>query len=192
MFALVAIATTAGAQTKYDIWVGGVQVTSANASNITGGDIKSGTVTFKQSTNGVYTLTLTNVKIERSGSGKQGIRNGLAGLIINFEHIKEIAGSDVILHSGNMVTMGKNSITRTRSAYKKYLLRFPPYSMVDIKPGSFAVGESSAADPLRESDNAPDQTSDVEYASALRDPGVRIPIGKGKDADRYPSQGCAG
>lgn len=114
------------------------------------------------------------------------------GLIINFEHIKEIAGSDVILHSGNMVTMGKNSITRTRSAYKKYLLRFPPYSMVDIKPGSFAVGESSAADPLRESDNAPDQTSDVEYASALRDPGVRIPIGKGKGADRYPTQGCAG
>ena len=85
MLAFLAIATTAGAQTKYDIWVGGVQVTSANASNITGGDIKSGTVTFKQSTNGVSTLTLTNVKIERSGSGKQGIRTGFAGLIINFE-----------------------------------------------------------------------------------------------------------
>ena len=35
----------------------------------------------------------------------------------------------ISFHSGQCVTMGKNSITRTRSAYKKYLLRYPPYSL---------------------------------------------------------------
>lgn len=72
ILAIVAIATTARAQTKYDLWVGGVQVTSTNASNIKGGDIKSGTVKYDASKE---ELTLENVTIERSGSDKQGIYN---------------------------------------------------------------------------------------------------------------------
>ena len=75
------MATTAGAQTKYDIWVGGVQVTSANASNITGGDIKSGTVKYDATEN---ELILRNATITRSGTSKQGIRNQVAGLTITF------------------------------------------------------------------------------------------------------------
>lgn len=53
----------------------------------------------------------------------------IRGLIINFDHVKEISGNMISFHSGQCVTMGKNSITRTRSAYKKYLLRYPPYSL---------------------------------------------------------------
>lgn len=53
----------------------------------------------------------------------------IRGLIINFDHVKEITGNMVSFHSGQCVTMGKNSITRTRTAYKKYLLRYPPYSL---------------------------------------------------------------
>lgn len=51
------------------------------------------------------------------------------GLIINFDHVREIEGNNIIFHSGQCVTMGKNSITKTRSAYKKYLLKYPPYSL---------------------------------------------------------------
>ena len=83
ILALVAIATTAGAQTKFGLEVGGVQVTSANFSNITGGDIKSGTVKYNPTNR---KLTLTNVKIERSGSGRRGIYNEKIGdLTIVFE-----------------------------------------------------------------------------------------------------------
>ena len=53
----------------------------------------------------------------------------IRGLIINFDHVKDITGTTICFHSGQCVTMGKNSITRTRSAYKKYLLRYPPYSL---------------------------------------------------------------
>ena len=48
--------------TSYNLWVGGVKVTSGNASNITGGGITRGKVTYDDSTK---TLTLNNVKIDR-------------------------------------------------------------------------------------------------------------------------------
>ena len=69
------------------------------------------------------------------------------GLIINFNHVKEISGTTVSFHSGHIVTMGKNSITRTRSSYKKYLMRFPPYTMVDVKPTVMQVAESGLLGP---------------------------------------------
>ena len=31
--------------------------------------------------------------------------------------------------SGQSVTLGKNTITKTRTAYKKYLMSYPPYSL---------------------------------------------------------------
>lgn len=64
------------------------------------------------------------------------------GLIINFNHVKEISGNAVTFHSGHVVTMGKNSITRTRASYKKYLMRYPPYTMVDINPAAMHVAEN--------------------------------------------------
>ncbi len=58
----------------------------------------------------------------------------IRGLIINFDHVREISGNTVSFHSGQVVTMGKNSITRTRSAYRKYLLHYPPYSLWEGSP----------------------------------------------------------
>ena len=68
--ALAATALGVQAATKYEINVGGVEVTSSNASNVTGGDIKSGTVTYNSSTK---TLTLTNVTITRTGGDNYGV-----------------------------------------------------------------------------------------------------------------------
>lgn len=53
----------------------------------------------------------------------------IKGLIINFDHIKDISGSTITFNSGQCVSMGKNSISKTRSAYKKYLMNYPPYSL---------------------------------------------------------------
>ncbi|MBR1883293.1 MAG: leucine-rich repeat protein [Muribaculaceae bacterium] len=70
------------AATDYGFWVGGVKVTSDNASNITGSNIKSGKAVYDHSNR---TLTLTNINIEREGSGNNGIHNqSNTGLTIVF------------------------------------------------------------------------------------------------------------
>ena len=60
------------AATKYQINVGGVEVTSDNYSNVTGGDIKSGTVKYDPNNK---ILTLTNVTITRTGGSNYGVHN---------------------------------------------------------------------------------------------------------------------
>lgn len=53
----------------------------------------------------------------------------MKGLIINFDHVKDITGGYINFYSGQSVTMGKNSASRTRQAYRKYLKKYPPYSL---------------------------------------------------------------
>jgi hypothetical protein len=67
------------------------------------------------------------------------------GLIINFDHVREIKGNSICFYSGQCVTMGKNSITKARSAYKKYLMKYPPYSLWE-GPGNTALQPEE--DPL--------------------------------------------
>ena len=65
----------AQAATKYEINVGGVEVTSDNCSNIasaSNNDITSGYAVYDPSTN---TLTLNHINIRRSGNGKYAIHN---------------------------------------------------------------------------------------------------------------------
>ena len=83
LIALVACGMVANAATKYQINVGGVEVTSDNASNVTGGDITGGTVSYNESTN---TLRLNNVTISRKGSSsKYAVHNrDCSGLTIKF------------------------------------------------------------------------------------------------------------
>ena len=62
----------ASAATKYEINVAGVEVTSDNASRITGGDITGGYAVYNASSN---TLTCYNLKIYRTGQDNYGIHN---------------------------------------------------------------------------------------------------------------------
>ena len=68
----------AHAATKYEINVGGIEVTSDNSSNVTGGNItvtsgcSSGYVQYSKSSN---TLTLHNITIKRTGSSNYAIHN---------------------------------------------------------------------------------------------------------------------
>lgn len=91
ILALVAIATTARAQTDYGFYVGGVRVNSSNASNITGSDITSGRASYNHSNK---TLTLNGVTITRTGSSTNSIENvSCAGLKIVFQGTNNLTNS---------------------------------------------------------------------------------------------------
>ena len=82
----------ANAATKYEINVAGVEVTSDNASNVTGGDIQRGYAVYNASSN---TLTCYNIKIRRSGSGSYGIHNRKCdNLTIVFKGNCEVVSAD--------------------------------------------------------------------------------------------------
>ena len=77
MMAIASIGIIANAD-NYEINVGGVEVTTSNYNNVTGGDItvtsgcSSGYVRFTPSTK---TLTLYNITIERTGNNNYGVHN---------------------------------------------------------------------------------------------------------------------
>ena len=92
--ALGAIALSAMAE-SYGIFVGGVEVTSKNCSNVTGGDIKAYSssvnggkpqVTFVKGDDSTPSvLTLWNVKIDRSGDNNRAINNKSCDVDIVFK-----------------------------------------------------------------------------------------------------------
>lgn len=53
----------------------------------------------------------------------------IKGLIINFDHVRDIIGHDINFYTGQSITLGKNTIAETRKAFKQYLQKFPPYSL---------------------------------------------------------------
>ena len=66
--------------TSYNLWVGGVEVTSDNASNITGEGITRGKVPYDDSTK---TLTLNNVNIDSVYSFANGVGTDSAGIYVS-------------------------------------------------------------------------------------------------------------
>ena len=81
--------------------------------------------------------------------GNRAFYRPMKGLIINLDHVKDITGYYVNFYSGQSVTMGRNSIGKTRQAYKRYLLRYPPYTMcepkheIDFETAGIQVAEST-------------------------------------------------
>lgn len=73
----------------------------------------------------------------------------MKGLIINLEHIKDTSGYYVNFYSGQSVSMGKNSMSKTKKAFKRYLLRYPPYTNCT---GDFRVAEGMTYDENEDSD----------------------------------------
>lgn len=69
--------------------------------------------------------TMNNVAIYLEG---RFFYRAMKGLIINFEHVKDISGFYVTFASGQCITMGRNNIGKTRQAYRRYLKRYPPYT----------------------------------------------------------------
>ena len=149
---LVVFATTARA---YDLWVGGVQVTTSNASDITGSNIKGNLssvnggnpkVNYVSSTN---TLYLYNVKIERTGKNNHAIENkGMNGLRI------VLKGQNVLKATGSSaVRLDKNTTITTT---------------VDGNQGKTSI-EGGSEDALYVSKNGSDDSPIIEIKDAVLD-----------------------
>ena len=104
LFVLAAMCSiVANAATKYEINIAGVEVTSDNASNVTGGDIQSGYAVYNASTN---TLTCYSLKIRRSGSGSYGIHNRKCdNLTIVFKGNCEVVTADHAMNLARSTTI---------------------------------------------------------------------------------------
>ena len=50
-------------------------------------------------------------------------------IIINLDHVCDINSYAVNFRSGQSVALGRNALQSTKRAYKRYLLRYPPYTM---------------------------------------------------------------
>ena len=62
-------------------------------------------------------------------------------LIINLDHVSDINSYSVNFQSGQSVALGKNALLSTKRAYKRYLLRYPPYTIwepVEVSGGAVA------------------------------------------------------
>ena len=63
----------------------------------------------------------------------------LSALIVNFDHVKEIDGQFINFESGQSASMGKNNISKTKTAFRKYLRECAPYG--------YYVGGIKVAEP---------------------------------------------
>ena len=50
-------------------------------------------------------------------------------LIINLDHISDLSSDSINFYSGQTVALGKNALLSTKRAYKRYLMRYPPYTI---------------------------------------------------------------
>ena len=50
-------------------------------------------------------------------------------MIINLDQVSDISGYNINFYSGRTLTIGKNALADIKKAFKKYLLRYPPYTV---------------------------------------------------------------
>jgi hypothetical protein len=50
-------------------------------------------------------------------------------MIINLDQVCDISGHTINFYSGQTLTIGKNALSNMKKAFKKYLLRYPPYTI---------------------------------------------------------------
>lgn len=129
---------------EYDLWIGGVRVTSDNASNITGADI-SGTVSYDAGTN---TLTLNNATVGAYEFGTFWHDTSCIysenDLIINLVGNNTLTGTDkggssygIYLDSGNLTFTGNGSLTVTAADLSE-----AKWSVAVFADGTITVEES--------------------------------------------------
>jgi len=85
-------------------------------------------------------------------------------LIINLDHVSDINKYSVNFASGQSVSLGKNALLSTKKAYKRYLLRYPPYTMWEPAEmaGSFVAEQSDETAVPDENADIPDAENKIE------------------------------
>ena len=72
-------------------------------------------------------------------------------LIINMDHISDISNYSVNFTSGQSVALGKNALLSTKRAYKRYLMRYPPYTIWE----PMEMSAASVSEPYIEEERLP-------------------------------------
>lgn len=133
------VAFTAGASTYYGFKIGGVSVTSDNYNNVTGSNIKTGTVKYNPTTN---TVTLTGVSIERSGSDNRAIYNeSNSGLTVRLEGnnlLKAINAAPVRLERSTKIVVASGR-TRIWGYDEGAIYISGAYSLAVYGPGKLEI-----------------------------------------------------
>ncbi len=139
----------AQAATRYEINVGGVEVTSDNASYITGGDIFRGYATYDVSSN---TLTLYSIGIDRSGSGSYAIHNrncsGLTMKFVNTGVVNFLRAEAHTIHMDKTTTIEvtSGSSLEVYNNYDRECLYSKNNSDITLKgPGRISIGTGDAS-----------------------------------------------
>ena len=144
LIALVACGMAANAATKYEINVGGTEVTSDNASYITGNDINSGYGVYDASTN---TLTLYNITISRTSSGDYALHNrdckGLKVKFVGTCNLTSVKARAIRFNkSGELVATSGSTVNVTGS--NDGAIYFRDFSELYLKgPGTFNIKSTS-------------------------------------------------
>ena len=80
-------------------------------------------------------------------------------LIINLDHVSDINSYSVNFNSGQSVALGKNALLSTKRAYKRYLLRYPPYTIWEpMELAGSSVSEPYASEQKLQPDFDPEKT----------------------------------
>lgn len=69
--------------------------------------------------------TMNSIAIYLEG---RSFYRAMKGLIVNFDHVKDINGFFVNFYSGQCVTMGRNNIGKAKMAFRQYLKQYPPFT----------------------------------------------------------------
>ena len=124
--------------TKYGFWVGGVEVTSDNYTNITSSAITSGRVKYVPSTN---TLTLTNCTIKRTGNYERSIENNSCeGLIVKFvgtNNLSSVNASAVRFETKGTLEVVSGTTTLSSENYEGIYMK--DAGLTIIGPGQLIV-----------------------------------------------------
>lgn len=75
-------------------------------------------------------------------------------MVINLDQVSDISGYTINFYSGQTLTIGKNALANMKKAFKKYLLRYPPYTIWE----PMMVAQSYVGDAERtfDKDNDPE------------------------------------
>ena len=56
----------------------------------------------------------------------------MRGLLVNFDKVRNIDEDSIYFESGNVITLGRNNMCKTRNAFKKYLKEYPIYNPQEL------------------------------------------------------------
>lgn len=81
-------------------------------------------------------------------------------MIINLDKVSDINGYNINFQSGQTVVMGKNALQNMKKAFRRYLLRYPPYTIWE----PVMVAEEGVSEPSEGSEAG----STVEYFPPIK------------------------